>query len=288
MTVKTTLVKHVRVLCVLGLALGFMVGPARAVAAGSSAAAPGGVEQSYSAGAEVLSGMLVELKPQARNTVMPISSRDIGKLAGVVVPVNSADVVLTPASAATQQMLVAATGRYGVLVSNQNGAIKTGDYVTVSALDGIGMKAGSDQPEVIGQAADNFDGTGNVIDTVHLKNSAGHAMTVSIGRITVNVRLASNPLFKNVNNLPGFLNRAVKVIANKPVSPARVYLSLLVLIATLIIAGSMFYGGIRGGLVAIGRNPLAKKAVSRGLAQSVIFGLVVFAAGVLAVYVILI
>jgi hypothetical protein len=73
-------------------------------------------------------------------------------------------------------------------------------------------------------------------------------------------------------------------VANKPVSALRVYLSVTVLVATLFITGSMLYGGVRGGMTAIGRNPLAKGIISRGLLQTIIFGLVVLMLGMLAAY----
>lgn len=246
------------------------------------------VTQTYDAGPSVLSGMIVELKSKDQTTVIPAGSKDIGKMLGVVVPSGDANIVLSSPSAKTQQVLVAATGRYDVLVSDQNGAVKPGDYLTISALDGVSMKAGSDQKEVIGRAAGNFDANSNVIDTVKLKSQLGHTRTVSIGEVQADVRLAPNPLFKNSTNLPGFLASAASSVANKKVSPVRIYLSVTVLAATLFITGVMLYGGIRGGITAIGRNPLAKKAVSQGLAQAVVFGLIIFVLGMLGAYAILI
>jgi hypothetical protein len=41
---------------------------------------------------------------------------------------------------------------------------------------------------------------------------------------------------------------------------------------------------MRGSMTAIGRNPLAKGVISRGMVQSVIFGLIVFLLGILAAY----
>ncbi|HXE10227.1 MAG TPA: hypothetical protein VN554_02265 [Verrucomicrobiae bacterium] len=258
------------------------------VGAAGQTQAPNTLAQSYSAGANVVAGMVVEPKPHAATTVIPLSSSDVHNMLGVVIPVNGAQIVLTPPQAIAQQVLVAPTGRYELLVSNQGGPIKGGDYVTVSALDGVGMKAGSDQPEAIGRAAADFTGKTGVLDTTSLKTSNGRTITVAIGHVPVDIRLAPNPLYHNGNDLPGFLSRAASSIANKPVSPTRAYLSLVVLAATLFITGSMFYGGIRGGITAIGRNPLAKRAVSRGLVQAILFGMIVFILGMLAVYEILI
>lgn len=273
-------------LCGLILLIG-LAGPVMPAVAGSDISGNGAVTQSYNADPAVLPGMAVELKPKDQATVIPLTNRDIRNMTGVIVPANDAAIVLTPQTVSTQQVLVAVSGRYGLLVSNQNGAVKTGDYLTVSALAGIGMKADADQADIIGRAAGNFSGTSNVIGSVPLKDSSGHATTVSIGYIPVDVRLAPNPLYHNTNVLVGFLTGAAKSVANKPVSPARVYLSAAVLLATLFMVGSMFYGSVRSSIVATGRNPLAKKAIGRSLIQTIAAALIIFAAGVFAVYLIL-
>lgn len=274
-----------RIITALVLTFAILLAPAVVMADSNSSSSV--VPQNYIAGSSVLPGMLVE-PGKAANTVVPASSKDIDKVVGAVVPVSAAAITLTPVSSSGQQILVAASGQYDMLVSSQDGPIKAGDYLTLSALPGIAMKATSKQPEVVGQATGSFDGKSGVIDTTPLKSTLGNTTTASIGRISADIRVTSNPLYKNDNNVPGLLDKAASSIVNKSVSPVRIYLSIGVLLATFFITGGMFYGGIRGGITAIGRNPLAKKAISRGLIQAVITGLVVLAAGILAVYVILV
>lgn len=240
------------------------------------------VAQSYNAGPDVLMGMLV--RPKDQSTVVPVDAGDAHKMSGVVAPIDGADIVLTSPNARSRQVLVAPTGRYNVLVSNQNGAVKTGDYLTVSALPGIAMKAGPEQSEVVGRAVGSFDGKTNVVDTVKLKSDNGSTSTIAVGYIQTDIRLAPNPLSKNSNYVPGILDRAAQGISNKPVSAAKIYLSIAVVVATFFITGSMVYGGMRGSMTAIGRNPLAKGVISRGMVQSVIFGMIVFLLGILAAY----
>jgi hypothetical protein len=256
--------------------------PGLAIAAES--AATNTVAQSYDADPSVLTGMAVQLKPSGQTTVIPVEAKDIHKTIGVVAPIDGANIVLSPPTATSQQVLVAPTGRYSLLVSNQNGAIRAGDYLTVSALAGISMKANSGQSEIIGRAVSDFNGKSNTVDTVNIKNNGGGTVSVAVGYVQADVRLAPNPLYHNDNNLPGFLSKAARSVANKPVSALRVYLSVTVLVATLFITGSMLYGGVRGGMTAIGRNPLAKGIISRGLLQTIIFGLVVLMLGMLAAY----
>jgi hypothetical protein len=90
------------------------------------------VTQSYNAQPSVLSGMLVELKSKSDNTVIPLATSDLGKMLGVVVPVSDSPIVLTTTTSTTdQQVLVANSGQYNVLVSNQNGSIQSGDRLTI-------------------------------------------------------------------------------------------------------------------------------------------------------------
>lgn len=273
--------------CSLAILVG-LAGPVVPAAATTNSNTPPAVTQSYSAPPSVLSGMIVELKSKNTSTVIPLTSKDLGNMLGVVVPLNDAAIVLTPQSGSTQQVLVATSGSYNLLVSSQNGAIKTGDLLTISSLDGISMKSDATQPEIIGRALGDFGSKSGVIGSVAQKNSTGKTSNISIGHIPVDVYLAPNPLYqKNSDNLPGFLTKAASAVANKPVNTLRIYLSVLVLVATIIVAGIMFYGSVRSSIVAVGRNPLAKKAITRSLVQTILAALIVFISGLLAGYLIL-
>ncbi len=87
--------------------------------------------------------------------------------------------------------------------------------------------------------------------------------------------------------MPAALKRAGELVAGKPVSPIRVYISLLILAVSAAIAGSLTYSAVRSGLIAIGRNPLGKRAIIRGMLQVIIIGFMVFIAGIFGVYLLL-
>jgi len=292
-----------RILLLLAFVAAFSVLPAAAATNNSSKTKSGsdantakatnqdissGVTKSYDADPSVQIGMIVELKVKAPNTVIPLPNNDLKGMLGVVIPQSSATIVLTPQKVTGQQVLVATAGEYSVLVSNQNGPIKTGDYITISAIDGIGMKAGQDQLEVVGKAAGDFTGNANVIGSEKLKDTTGKEQSVSIGRIPVDISVSHNPLFqKTVDYVPGFLAKIAVTVASHPVSVARIYLSCAVLAITAVLVGNMLYSGIKSGMIAVGRNPLSKKSIMRSLVQTVIAGLIIFVAGVFAVYLLL-
>jgi hypothetical protein len=201
---------------------------------------------------------------------------------GVVVPINNTPISLSPSVVKTNQVLVASSGQYEVLVSNQNGAIKSGDYLAISSLSGIAMKASDLTSTVIGRADSSFNGTSGVIGSEKAKSGSS---TYTIGSIAANVQLEQNPLFaQGSNGLPSFVVKAAYNIANKPVDPLRIYLSLVFLVLVIIIIGSMFYSGVRSGIISIGRNPLSQKSITRSLIQTFVVGVFIFAIGVLAAY----
>lgn len=246
------------------------------------------VTQTYNAGQNIRTGMLVQLDAKDPNTVLPVTESTASNLLGVIIPKDDSPIVLTREIVKGQQVLVSTSGNYSVLVSNQNGPIKVGDYIVISALSGIGMRAGQDQKQVVGKATSNFTGSANVISSTKLKDSSGKDNNVAIGRVDVDVRVGHNPLNQQtVDAIPGFLLDLAVSVAGKPVSVARIYLSTAILIIAGFVTANLVYSGIRGGMIAVGRNPLSKKSIRSSLVQTVIAGLFVFASGVFAVYLLL-
>jgi co-chaperonin GroES (HSP10) len=232
--------------------------------------------------------MIVALKTKDSTIVVPLKEDQIKSMLGVVIPASDAAIVLTPDDAKSQQVLVARAGRFNVVVSNQNGPIKIGDYVTISSVNGIGMKAGENEEQVVGKAASDFTGTSNVIGTVKLKDTTGKENNIALGRVMVDLKVSNNPLFqKSADYIPGFLSKVATTVANKPVSVARIYLCMALLVLSVAISSSMMYSGVRSGMIAVGRNPLSKKSIIKSLIQTLIAGLIVFVVGVLAVYLLL-
>jgi hypothetical protein len=243
------------------------------------------VTQSYGSDTALQLGLIVGLSKKDASKVEPLTDKTIKSMYGVVVSPNDSPVTLTPAKTSGHQVFVATYGRHNILVSTQNGPIQPGDYITISALSGIGMKAGTSQSLVIGRAAGNFDGTGNVEGTASLKDTKGKKVNVSLGQVPVNIGIAHNPLEQHLTNyIPGFLQRVGNGVANKTVSPARIYLGLAVLLVGAFIAGSLLFAGVKNGMVSVGRNPLARKLIMRSLLQVVIVSLIIFIISAFAVY----
>ncbi|HSX17277.1 MAG TPA: hypothetical protein VLH86_04200 [Patescibacteria group bacterium] len=245
------------------------------------------VVQSYSAATSLQRGMIVKFTNNDSSKVEPATLSTAQKMQGVVVSAADAAVTLSPANTSNQQTFVATSGRYEVLVSSQNGAIGAGDYVSVSSLAGVGMKADNKVNEVLGKAAGSFDGVHNVNSSTSVKTDTGKQLTVSLGLVPVDIAIAPNPIALKVANVPSFLQRASLLVANKPVSPWRIYTAFFIVLASTLLAGSLLYGGVRNGMVAIGRNPLARPSIMRNLLQIILTSVIIFIIGLFGVYLLL-
>lgn len=245
------------------------------------------VSQAYTTDGNVQRGMIVMLDPKDSTKVIPLTNKRDNSMQGIVVAANDTSVSLG-ADTTKNQVYIAAAGKYNTLVSTQNGPIKKGDIISISALDGIGMKADAEQTVILGRALSEFNGKDNSIGAMNLKTSAGKR-GVSIGLVQVDIGISHNPLAASVTGppVPSFLKKAGNFVAGKPVSTIRLYVSLGVLVVTMIMASSLLYGGVRNSLISIGRNPLAKKSIIRGLIQVIVLGLMVFVLGLFAIYLLL-
>jgi hypothetical protein len=286
---KTVFLK--RIACLLAL-VGLMAVPAaQAIAAGAASAntdASQSVTQAYGTDGTLQRGMIVRLDDKDPAKVAALESDQADNMHGVVVEANDAALTLS-SNAAARQVYVATYGRYEVLVSDQNGAIKVGDYVSVSALNGVGMKADGKPPVVLGKATQPFNGSSQVVGTATLKDKTGKSVQVSLGRIVVDMSISHNPLKVQAQSsgITGYLQSVSSGVAGKMVAPARLYLSIFILFVTAVISGSILYGGIRSGIVSIGRNPLAKRSITRSLLQVIATSIIIFILGLFGVYLLL-
>jgi len=254
----------------------------------TSIASAQAVVQSYSSDTTLSPGMIVQLDTKDTSKVSPAAQNTADRIHGVVVSPNDAPVSLQNSST-SQQYYVATTGAYQVLVSNQDGAIHKGDYVTISSLAGVGMKATSTQTVVLGKATSDFDGSTNVQGTNTLTLANGQKTTVHLGKVSVDVSIAHNPLYQpsTKDAVLQTLQRIAQSVAHKPVSLTHIYMSIAILLASVGIASTMLVTGVRTSLASVGRNPLARSPIIRGLMQVTFTSLVIFLVGVFGVYLLL-
>jgi hypothetical protein len=242
--------------------------------------------QGYSSDDNLVRGSIVALNKEDSTKVETISSDQLERMFGVVVRSNDSALSL---SEDNQGVFVATKGRFEILVTDINGEIKNGDLISLSSFPGIGMKADGRQKFVIATALQDFDvnNPDSVISKTEVKDTAGQSHNASIGRIIADVEVKPNPLALENQNVPAFLASISSTIAQKPVTAARIYAGLIVLLLTSTVSASLLYSVIRSAVISIGRNPLARKYVLKGVIQVIMISILIFVAGLFAVYLIL-
>lgn len=244
------------------------------------------VAQSYAADSPLQAGMIVKLSGD-KTKVIPVSQSDNDKMYGIVIRSNDAPLTLSEGEA-PQAVFVVTNGKYQILVTDQNGPIKKGNYLIVSAVEGVGMKANATIKYIVGKALSDFDGKTGVLSSTKLKDGAGVDRTVNFGYVDADINVSRNPLAPaEDSNLPGFLRKASEAVSGKAVSPFRGYVALGVLTVTALIVVAILYAGVRTSLISLGRNPLARKSIIRNLLQVVLIALIILVAGLIAVYLLL-
>ena len=246
--------------------------------------------QTYTSASALQIGTIVQLAGKATDSVSPATQANMQLMYGTVVDPNILPLTVTDSNL-KNETYVATGGQYDVLVDTQNGPIKEGDYVTISAVDGVAMKAGTyeQQKMVFGRAAANFDGKTNVIATTTLKESNGQSDgTIQLGIIPVSIDIQRNPnQISTKVNLPPFLQQLGQAVAQKPIGPTRIYLSIIITGLCIMVALVTLYSGIKNAMIAIGRNPLSKKSIFRGLLEVILTGFLILIIGLFAVYLLL-
>ncbi|HSX33623.1 MAG TPA: hypothetical protein VLF91_04785 [Candidatus Saccharimonadales bacterium] len=253
----------------------------------AATAAAQNVTQGYQSDGGLQNGMIVELKPHDPTKVIACPFAGAANMLGITVAPTDAPVSLSDPN--VQQVYVATYGKYGVLVDNENGTIKTGDYITLSAIDGVGMKADHDNQFVVGKALQGFNGLGDSDSQATLSDTKGGHRQVGIGRILVDLSVAHNPGYTGdqVSGVPIFLNSLARAVSNRPLTAFRIYAGLGTVLLAFSVAGWVLYSGIRTGMIAVGRNPFAKKSIMRNLISVILAAVIIVIAGLVGVYLIL-
>lgn len=232
-------------------------------------------------------GVVVMVNPKDSSGVLAATQDKLDDAFGVVKSTNNLPVQPTLTSS---QAYVVTSGRHEVLVTDENGPIAAGDLLAVSSMSGTLMRVKAEQSLVFAKALSNFDSSSNVIGDYLLKDVDGNAIKkVKISKIPASIAIMSNPDIKTGNTLalPSFLQQTSRAVADKPVSNIRVYFGAAIILLSVLIAVVILASGIRGSMVAIGRNPMSRKIISRGLTRVLFIAVIVLFIGLFTVYLLL-
>ncbi len=203
-----------------------------------------------------------------------------GKVVGIVTTIDSSLITLSNSNA---QVYVTTSGDADVYVSDLNGDIKQGDYIVVSPLTGIGMKAADSDTQVVGAALEDFNKDKAITQKVSTKE--GSERTVLINKVKINVDPHDRSL--DAAEQKPYLVLFGQSITGKTVTQAQVIVALVIFFLLLIVEGSIIYGAIHSSIISVGRNPLARTALFKQLFQVSWLAFIVLLFGLGSIYIIL-
>lgn len=239
------------------------------------------ISQGFSTDEELTPGTIVSQK-QGSGSVQRASLSDTTSLIGV-----AGSESLIELSSDTKQVQVVTSGATQTLVSDVNGEIHAGDRITISPIEGIGMKAVK-SAYVVGTAATDFKEAKNV-STRQITDKNGVTHTTKIGLLIVQVAVTYyQDVDVNKSILPEFILNLARSVAGREVSILRILIALVVLVVGIISIGILLYSSVRSSIISIGRNPLAASAVNKSLLQVSFLSLGVLLIMLSAVYLVLI
>ncbi len=168
--------------------------------------------------------------------------------------------------------LVSAYGEIQVNVSNKNGNIKEGDYITSSVTPGVGVKA-LESGQVVGSALEDF--SSDQLDAQ--------------GTIWVFVDPRMNYIDKNLSlNIIEVIRKSLNSPYMTPIQALRYLLVFIIVIASFIIGFSSFGRISLESVESLGRNPLASKSIKRLIAFNFVLTFIIMGIGLGIAYLILI
>lgn len=160
-----------------------------------------------------------------------------------------------------------------VRVSGANGPINTGDRVTSSDIEGVGMKA-SKSGFTVGIAQASFSGTqasqqGSIPVAVDIQFTFADDSPASE---TIGTRLLDVIKLNTIATI------------ESPTTVMRYSLASVSVLSALIMSFFTFTRTAQKGIEAIGRNPLAKSAISTSVLLNTGISIIIIAAGVAVAY----
>lgn len=235
----------------------------------------------YGGEGQAVPGMLVSAQSDNPETVVASSLENADLLLGVVSQGSTLELSDTGST-----LQVVRSGETYALVSDINGDIQTGDRITASPIEGVGMKA-TENAVVVGIAQSNLDDV--QLSEREIADNEGNLNTVRVGLMSVQIETifyagqATGSSF-----VPGFLQGVADSVAGKQVSPARVIIAAILLLLLFISIVVLLYSATKSSIISIGRNPLSEKSVRKSLFEVGITSIGILAFAVILIYLVLV
>lgn len=181
-------------------------------------------------------------------------------------------------------------GMVQVNVTTLGGNIKAGDYITSSEIAGKGEKS-TQSGYVLGIALNNLDEKNGTALNYQPKAEAGQPTVapqkIYSGKVNVALKIeyAEIDMARNPNRLINSLNTAFFQNIQDPTRFLQVVRYITAAVTVLVGFGLGFYTFSRSipkGIEAIGRNPLAEKAITFSIILNIFFTILTASVGIIA------
>lgn len=200
------------------------------------------------------------------------------RVVGVVT--NFDNSFVTVASSETT-VLVESEGEVDAFVSDLGGEVSQGSLLVLSPLKGVLMKADSNNTApIVGIAAANASSA--TTSSSYPVEGEGSKKNTTISKIKVN--LNRQGAASTGSQATSSLAKLGTAIVGREVGETRVIVALIVFVVVLIAEGGILYGAISSAIIALGRNPLARKVIRQEMIRVIIVALGVLLVGLGAVY----
>ena len=164
------------------------------------------------------------------------------------------------------------SGKTKVRVTNKNGEIKKGNYITTSTVSGVGQLANK-SGNIVGVALEDYIPQTN--------QEIGKIM------IAINIKPAVIPAAKS-GNVIEVLKQGFMAPVMSPLASFKYILAILIAISSFGL-GFMYFGRVaRQGVESLGRNPLASKKIQLNVMLNLFMTLVIMIGGLILAYMVLI
>jgi hypothetical protein len=248
---KTSKVKIVAVVAV-GIILPLSLTTANASSAN--------ISHSYNSSGQIVVGSLVSLNPDKSDYVEKANTSNGNQLIGVAVA-SSNSLLAEDSGEGTVQ--VATSGNADVLVSDLNGPVDVGDLVSVSPINGVGMRSDA-HSSVLGIAQTALNTHASGVITQNITSKSGKSTIVYIGFVSLQISVGAGSS-QGLNSSQSKLQQIAKNLTGNTVSVSRILISLIIALFALVAVATLIYASIYSGIISVGRNPLAKYAVFRSV-----------------------
>ncbi len=168
-----------------------------------------------------------------------------------------------------------------ILVSNANGPINNGDYITSSTRTGVGVKA-TTSGKVIGRALEDYDKstTGRISASIKPEKFDINQNETNISGIGMKTTIGSTTL--------RLLNIANLFALKEPSRAFRYILAILITILSITFGFGIFGRIVVKGIDGISRNPLAGKLIMISIGVNGVLMLLVSGVGIFLAYLIVV